>query len=151
MSNIDFSQFSTIGAFAEKIETSAQNVHAWVKAADVKPVQSWGNTRLYLISDLEMAMEKHSTNAKYFRKLGYVHPDKYKQLEDAHSGAVANLAELEAVHIKLQSYYDDLLANFNSQAADLKATQQEYVRAADELQWTRPSFDWEFEKDVVSE
>lgn len=132
----DISEVETAAQFAERVKTSSGNVFNWIEKAKVKPFAKFGNTNVYLITDLTSAMEKHATSAKSFKALGYVHPDQYKAVQDLHASAVqetlqlheendklaAELEELQDASVHQDALYMDLLANFNSIAVELAAT-----------------------------
>jgi hypothetical protein len=143
MKNIDLSQVLTVGQFAEKVGTGSANVFSWVTKAEVKPAAKFGNTNVYLISELSAAMEAHSRNADGFRKLGYVHPDQHRALQDLHAESVQEVIQLQEENDRLaneleeiqdaaddlnnnvggmQAAYAELLANFNGLQAELDAT-----------------------------
>lgn len=95
MSEIDYSQLVTFAQFAEKIGIkTAVTVQKWADAESVKPVFKAGVTNVYLMADLQRAMENHSANADHFRKLGYVHPDQHKEVMDHRDRLAVELAKL---------------------------------------------------------
>jgi predicted nuclease with TOPRIM domain len=103
MSTVDLSSFTTLSDFAEETGANTASVRSWAEKAELKPVGKFGNSNVYLRTDVVKAMEEHSTQASGFRKLGYVHPDQYKALQDLHSETAAESARLLAANENLHS------------------------------------------------
>lgn len=101
-STIDYSQLSTFAQFAEKAGTTPQTVQKWADAAGVKPVFKAGVTNVYLLPDLQSAMESFSTNAKAFKALGYVHPDMHKAVVDHRDRLIQVSIERDARIMELE-------------------------------------------------
>jgi hypothetical protein len=105
----DYSDVITVAAFAKEIGSSAQTVGNWVEKAGIKPIHSIDKLRLFSKAALAEGAEKYGRS-----RAGYVHPDKFKELQDLHANAVLRQIELE----KENEY---LLANFNTLQAEYNA------------------------------
>jgi hypothetical protein len=122
----DYSDLVTLAEFGEEIEVTAQTVKGWMDKyakdftgdmADFKPVipvKTFGNTNVYSRQELlHFAAQRGNTQA--IKTAGYVHPDKFKESEDARIRLAGENAMMET---------------------ELSWLRTEYSRAAEELGWT---------------
>lgn len=110
---IMFDDMSSIGDFAAEKGINGQTLKNAVDKLDIKYVAKVGATHLYLKADLITAMG----NTSQAHKVGYVHPDKYKELQDLHQAAVLRVIELEARIVELtealeksEAYRDSIIS-----------------------------------------
>lgn len=116
MTDHKLSDLSIIGDFAAEKGVNPQTLKNAVEKLEIKYVAKIGASHLYLKADLITALG--TTSQAY--KVGYVHPDKYKELQDLHGSAVSENAllieqklRLEAALEGLQAEYDALVAKFD--------------------------------------
>jgi hypothetical protein len=118
----DYSDLATLAEFGEEISATAQTVKGWLdkhnesvaEDGKIKPLRTFGNTNVYSRKALlHMAAERGNTQA--IKTAGYVHPDKFKESEDARIRLAGENAMMET---------------------ELSWLRTEYARAADELGWT---------------
>jgi len=103
----DITDLVTIAEFAKEISVSTQTVNTWLTAYNeerdyefdgegvISPAVTFGNTRVFSRKQLlELASEKGNSQA--IKAAGYVHPDKFKESEDARIRLSAENAEQQA-------------------------------------------------------
>jgi DNA topoisomerase IB len=112
----DYSDLATLAEFGEEISATAQTVKTWLdkhnesatEDGKIKPLRTFGNTNVYSRKSLmQMAAERGNTQA--IKTAGYVHPDKFKESEDARIRLAGELASLQADYAKLDSQYNELM------------------------------------------
>jgi hypothetical protein len=116
----DYSDLVTLAEFGEEIEVTAQTVKGWMDKyakdftgdmADFKPVipvKTFGNTNVYSRQELlHFAAQRGNTQA--IKTAGYVHPDKFKESEDARIRLTGELATLQLHFDELDGLYNDLM------------------------------------------
>lgn len=111
MTEVDYkrSEVSTIGAFAKEKGVNGQTLKSAVEKLKIEYVDKIGASHLYFKTDLITAMGTTSQAAK----VGYVHPDKYKELQDLHQNAVLDNIQLQAKFDSLAEEYNALVAKFD--------------------------------------
>ena len=114
----DYSDLVTLADFGKEIDVTAQTVKGWMDKhnefamADdrVIPVMTFGNTNVYSRAQLlELAASKGNTQA--IKTAGYVHPDKFKESEDARIRLAGELATLQDEYDRLAKLYDDIMTD----------------------------------------
>lgn len=96
--------------YAKEIGVTAQTVNNWIdKDGTVKPVQTIGHVKLFVREELESLRVKYGKS-----RSDYVHPDKYKAMEDLHRSAAVRLAERDTELRELQDKYNILLSEYNA-------------------------------------
>lgn len=105
-------QIDTLADFAKEYGVSVATVTNWMdKAGDGKPepVLVKGRTRFFLKEDLVRLAEVNASGA-VMQRVGYVHPDKYAELE-------SRLFELINEKAQLQLEIDSICGAYNDQSS----------------------------------
>lgn len=130
--NMEFKDlYKTVNQYAEQHDIKPASLALWVekakKAGEIRPYMAVGNTNLYAVADLAEA------RIKYERKPAQpkVHPDQHREVVEHRDRLAVALVETEAAlervenkYVELEEKYNNLLANFNGQAAELSALQK---------------------------
>lgn len=77
--SFNMDDFATLLDFADEVKVSPLTLKKHMEAAGVKPVRKFGNTNVYLKSDMRGAIDSQSSVGKSARALGYVHPDQHAE------------------------------------------------------------------------
>src|SRR5260221_10299744 len=121
----DYSDLVTLADFGKEVEVTAQTIKGWLDkhnefatfGSQINPVMTFGNTNVYSRKALlQMAAERGNTQA--IKTAGYVHPDKFKESEDARIRLAGELAGLQSDYAKLSERAEQ--------------AERDYVRAADD-------------------
>lgn len=108
------SEVSTLGDFAAEKGVNGQTLKNAVEKLEIKYVDKIGASHLYFKTDLITALGTTSQASK----VGYVHPDKYKELQDLHGEAVREITRLVEARNSLQENYNALVAKFDELTAE---------------------------------
>lgn len=117
----DFDPFADLAlpsTLAEELGTTPQTVMTWIEKAKLKPKFEDKRTKLFSRTEVTEAGKEYGKGSK----AGYVHPDKYAELQDLHRNAVLRQIELEEELRRVA-------ANFNTLQSEYDAT----VNKHDEL------------------
>lgn len=110
MTDHKLSDLSIIGDFAAEKGVNPQTLKNAVEKLEIKYVAKIGASHLYLKADLITALGTTSQA----HKVGYVHPDKFKELQDLHAEAVAREVQANKSLQFLQEEYNALVAKFDA-------------------------------------
>ena len=113
----DITDMVTVADFAKEISVTPTTVNGWIEKFNeerddsfsegaIVPLATFGNTRVFSRKTLlELAAEKGNSAA--VKAAGYVHPDKYAELEQRHAALVLAEAQLAEKYNQLRSTFDD--------------------------------------------
>jgi len=124
-------QLTTIADFAKEYEVSVGTVTNWMdKSGDDKPetVHTIGRTRLFLKDELVRLAEMNASGA-VMQKVGYVHPDKYAELERHYFESINQRTELERQAQAISDAYNEQVKLNEEQAEQISQLKAELQRS----------------------
>lgn len=129
-------EMSIPSVYAKEIGVTAQTVTKWIDKDELKPVHTIGHVKLYLREELDALRTKYGKD-----KSDYVHPDKYKAMEDLHRNAAFQAAQAVSELRALQEKFNLLQEEYNALADKLDEHDDQDERDRNEQMGSGPVTD----------